>query len=122
MFVEEFVPFTYCWSPSLIPRPTDWPHHIHTSGFFFLDLATNYQPPEDLLKFLDIEPKPIYIGFGSIAGHDAHRLAKLIVDALKETGYRAIISNLPIDPSETTENIYKIGDCPHDWLFKKGNT
>jgi hypothetical protein len=22
------VPFTYCWSPSLIPKPFDWPSHI----------------------------------------------------------------------------------------------
>jgi hypothetical protein len=22
------VPHTYCWSPSLIPKPLDWPSHI----------------------------------------------------------------------------------------------
>jgi sterol 3beta-glucosyltransferase len=22
------VPFTYCWSPALIPKPYDWPSHI----------------------------------------------------------------------------------------------
>lgn len=22
------VPFTYCWSPALIPKPFDWPSHI----------------------------------------------------------------------------------------------
>ncbi|KAJ4258957.1 hypothetical protein NW762_008045 [Fusarium torreyae] len=22
------VPFTYCWSPSLVPKPVDWPEHI----------------------------------------------------------------------------------------------
>lgn len=22
------VPHTYCWSPALVPRPTDWPAHI----------------------------------------------------------------------------------------------
>lgn len=22
------VPHTYCWSPMLVPRPVDWPHHI----------------------------------------------------------------------------------------------
>lgn len=22
------VPFTYCWSPALVPKPVDWPSHI----------------------------------------------------------------------------------------------
>jgi hypothetical protein len=22
------IPFTYCWSPALVPKPTDWPSHI----------------------------------------------------------------------------------------------
>lgn len=22
------VPFTYCWSPALIPKPRDWPSYI----------------------------------------------------------------------------------------------
>lgn len=22
------VPFTYCWSPALVPKPADWPSHI----------------------------------------------------------------------------------------------
>jgi hypothetical protein len=22
------VPFTYCWSPALVPKPNDWPAHI----------------------------------------------------------------------------------------------
>jgi len=22
------VPYTYCWSPSLVPKPDDWPSHI----------------------------------------------------------------------------------------------
>lgn len=22
------IPFTYCWSPALVPRPSEWPSHI----------------------------------------------------------------------------------------------
>lgn len=22
------IPHTYCWSPALVPRPSDWPEHI----------------------------------------------------------------------------------------------
>lgn len=24
------VPHTYCWSPSLVPKPQDWPAHVGT--------------------------------------------------------------------------------------------
>ena len=39
---------------------------IDVVGFCFLDLASNYQPPEDLVHWLKAGPKPIYIGFGSL--------------------------------------------------------
>lgn len=31
-------------------------------GFYFLDLASGYQPPDDLVEFLDAGKPPIYIG------------------------------------------------------------
>lgn len=44
----------------------DWGPKIDVVGFCFLDLASNYQPPEDLVRWLKAGPKPIYIGFGSL--------------------------------------------------------
>lgn len=35
-------------------------------GFCFLDLASNYQPPQELADWLKAGPMPIYIGFGSL--------------------------------------------------------
>lgn len=26
------VPYTYCWSPALVPKPVDWPSHIGTAA------------------------------------------------------------------------------------------
>jgi hypothetical protein len=59
------IPFTYCWSGALVPKPTDWPQHIDVCGFFFRD-SPHYEPPADLVGFLEAGPAPIYIGFGSI--------------------------------------------------------
>lgn len=28
------IPFTYCWSPALIPKPSDWPSHIGESSLY----------------------------------------------------------------------------------------
>ncbi|CAM4955396.1 unnamed protein product [Rotaria socialis] len=118
LMIDERVPHTYCWSPSLVPKPADWPSHIDISGFFFLDLATNFTPPEDLVRFLESGDPPIYIGFGSITGHDSQRILHVVLEALKISGYRAILSGLVKDTDELPENIYGIGNCPHDWLFQ----
>ncbi|CAF3779665.1 unnamed protein product [Rotaria socialis] len=118
LMIDERVPHTYCWSPSLVPKPADWPSHIDISGFFFLDLATNFTPPEDLVRFLESGDPPIYIGFGSITGHDSQRILKIVLKALEATGYRALLSGLAKDTDVLPTSVFKIGNCPHDWLFQ----
>jgi UDP:flavonoid glycosyltransferase YjiC (YdhE family) len=86
------IPYTYCWSPALIPKPKDWGAHIDISGFFFLDLATNFTPPDDLAAFLAAGPPPVYIGFGSIVVKDPAALTALIFEAVKILGIRALVS------------------------------
>ena len=120
LMIDERVPYTYCWSPSLVPKPKDWDSHIDISGFFFLDLATNYKPPDDLSEFLHAGDPPIYIGFGSITGHNPGRILKTILKALTATGYRALLSGLATDADPLPSNVFRIGNCPHDWLFQHG--
>ncbi|KAF3918122.1 hypothetical protein ABW21_db0209590 [Orbilia brochopaga] len=123
MILRLKVPHTYCWSPALIPKPQDWGEHIKISGFYFLDLANNYTPPEDLAAFLDAGPPPVYIGFGSIVVDDPNALTAMIFEAIKLTGVRALVSKgwggLGGDSLEVPENVFMLGNCPHDWLFKK---
>lgn len=80
------VPYTYCWSQALIPKPADWGPHIDISGFFFLPLASNYKPHSKLQAFLDAGSPPIYIGFGSIVIDDPDKLTKMIFEAVERTG------------------------------------
>lgn len=44
----------------------DWGPKVDVVGFCFLDLASNYEPPEPLVRWLEAGDKPIYIGFGSL--------------------------------------------------------
>lgn len=44
----------------------DWGPKVDVVGFCFLDLASNYTPPEELVKWLEAGEKPIYFGFGSL--------------------------------------------------------
>ncbi|CAM8897203.1 unnamed protein product [Rhodiola kirilowii] len=114
------VPFGYIWSPHLVPKPKDWGPKIDVVGFCFLDLASNYEPPDSLVKWLKDGPKPIYVGFGSLPVQEPEKLTQIIVQALEKTGQRGIINkgwgglgNL----AEPKDFVYTLDNCPHDWLF-----
>jgi hypothetical protein len=70
-------------SPALVPKPDDWKNNIgivrdltiavlaaeldfflslDVVGFYFLDLASTYQPPPELVAFLAAGKPPVYIG------------------------------------------------------------
>ncbi|CAN1131260.1 Sterol 3-beta-glucosyltransferase UGT80A2 [Linum perenne] len=117
---EVEVPHAYIWSPHLVPKPKDWGPKIDVVGFCFLDLASNFEPPEELVKWLEAGPQPIYIGFGSLPVQEPEKMTQIIVEALEQTGQRGIINkgwgglgNL----AEPKDCIYLLDNIPHDWLF-----
>ncbi|GKZ18507.1 hypothetical protein AbraIFM66951_003387 [Aspergillus brasiliensis] len=114
------IPFTYCWSPALVPKPSDWPSYIDVCGFFFRD-APRYDPPADLMAFLAAGPPPIYVGFGSIVLEDPEATTTIILNAIRAAGVRAIVSKgwSNLGGTHHDSNIYFIGDCPHEWLFDR---
>ncbi len=116
------IPHTYCWSPALIPKPKDWAQHISISGFYFLNLASNYTPDPELAAFLEAGPPPVYIGFGSIVLDDPNAMTQLIFEAVRMTGQRALVSKgwggMGADELGKPDNVYMLGNVPHDWLFK----
>ncbi|KAJ5141647.1 Sterol 3-beta-glucosyltransferase [Penicillium atrosanguineum] len=112
------IPFTYCWSPALVPKPRDWPSYIDVCGFFFGE-PSSYTPPSDLAEFLQAGPPPVYIGFGSIVVDNPEKLIETVLAAVSRAGVRAIVSKGWSELAGTSdENIFYIGDCPHDWLFQ----
>lgn len=122
MLTRLRIPYTYCWSPALIPKPKDWGNQISISGFYFLSLASDFTPDADLKAFLDAGPPPVYIGFGSIVLDDPNGMTKLIFDAIRKTGQRALVSKgwggFGADQLDIPEGVFMLGNVPHDWLFK----
>ncbi|XP_065036123.1 sterol 3-beta-glucosyltransferase UGT80A2-like [Musa acuminata AAA Group] len=114
------IPHAYIWSPHLVPKPKDWGPKIDVVGFCFLDLASNYEPPESLVKWLEAGEKPIYIGFGSLPVQEPGKMTEIIVEALSITKQRGIINkgwgglgSL----AEPKDFVYSLDNVPHDWLF-----
>ncbi|KAF2840190.1 glycosyltransferase family 1 protein [Patellaria atrata CBS 101060] len=116
------VPYTYMWSPSLVPKPPDWGPEIDIGGFVFLDLASSFKPSQELMDFLNGGEVPVYIGFGSIVVDAPDKFTKMIFDAVKMAGVRALVSKgwggLG-DEDNTPDNIFMLDNTPHDWLFPR---
>lgn len=91
------------------------------TGFTFLKLGSDYSPPESPSTFLGAGPRPVYVGFGSIVVDDPLKLTKLIFEAVRLTGVRAIVSKGwgGVGTDDVPDGIYLIGNCPHDWLFQR---
>lgn len=104
----------------MIPKPPDWGSYINICGFAFLKASSSYKPPEDLVKFIEAGPPPIYIGFGSIVVDNPSELTELIFAAVKQAGVRAIVSKGwgGLGGEGAPENVFLLGNCPHDWLFQ----
>lgn len=115
------VPFTYCWSPSLMPKPLDWPSNIDVCGFFFRSLP-DYTPVPELDLFLRSGSRPVYIGFGSIVIDDPVAMTQMVLQAVRALGVRAIISRgwskLGDVEASSDDQILYLDDCPHEWLFQ----
>ena len=117
------VPHTYCWSPALIPKPKDWGPNISVSGFYLLNLASNYTPTPDLQAFLDAGPPPVYIGFGSIVLDNPDAMTELIFETVRITGQRILLSKgwggIGADGLRIPDGVFMLGNVPHDWLFNR---
>ncbi|BAE55182.1 unnamed protein product [Aspergillus oryzae RIB40] len=116
------IPYTYLWSPSLLPKPQDWGDNIDVCGFQFLESDTNYKPPDDLDAFLKAGDPPVYIGFGSIVVDNPAKLTEIVFEAIRLTGKRALVSkgwgNIGEGRAEVPKDVMLLGKVPHDWLFQ----
>lgn len=126
-------PFLYNFSPHVVPPPLDWPDWVRVTGYWFLDEADLYEPPADLVAFMDKARKDgkklVYVGFGSIVIDDPAALTKTVVDSVMKADVRCVLSKGWSDRLETKDaskpeiplppEIFQIQSAPHDWLFKQ---
>jgi UDP:flavonoid glycosyltransferase YjiC (YdhE family) len=114
-------PILYGFSPSVIPKPSEWNSDTHVTGYWFLDSADDWTPPAELSKFLANGAPPVYIGFGSMSSRKPEETVDLILAALTRTRQRAVLlagwsglrkENLP-------ETVFMASSTPHSWLFPR---
>ncbi|CAA9381011.1 MAG: UDP-glucose:sterol glucosyltransferase, partial [uncultured Chloroflexia bacterium] len=117
----EPVPVLYPYSRHVVPIPADFPAHAHVTGYWFLERSDDWQPQPELTDFLTSGPPPVYVGFGSMSGNKAKQRARIVIDALVQSGQRGILASGwgGLDASDVPENILVVDEAPHDWLFDR---
>ena len=118
---ERPFPVLYGYSPHVVPSPDDWPETTKASGYWFLDPPTEWQPPPDLLRFLDRGNPPVYAGFGSAAGLHPEKLANVVIAALVQAGQRGVIATGwgGLAPPNLPGDIFQLEAAPHAWLLPR---
>lgn len=115
------IPVLYAVSPLVMPRPADWEANIHMTGFWLQDEPGEFTPDPELEAFLSDGEKPVYVGFGSMVSGDMDETLRIVLDALKDSGVRAVLSKGWGGEENLTlpDNVYQAGFVPHDWLFRR---
>lgn len=110
-------------SEHVFPRPPDWPEHVYNTGYWFLDDEAGWTPQDSLLEFLEKEPAPVYVGFGSIGNPAlAAQTTQLVVEALKRGGRRGVLAtgwNGLAALERIPQDIFILESAPHTWLFPR---
>lgn len=116
-------PTVISYSEHVFPRPAGWPEHVHITGYWFLDEEAGWQPPRDLLNFLQAGDPPVYVGFGSVGDASlAKQKTRLVIEALKQSGKRGVLAtgwNAMAKMENLPDWVYMIDSIPHSWLFPR---
>jgi len=109
------------YSSHIVPHPKDWPPTIQTTGFCFLDEPNGWTPSSELEAFIKAGDPPVCIGFGSMVGHGLERITRIVVNAVRESGRRAVLLSgwAGIGNSDLGDNLYALEAAPHEWLYPR---
>jgi sterol 3beta-glucosyltransferase len=109
------------YSPQVLPKPPDWDDNHHVTGYWFLDAQPDWQPPAELVHFLESGSPPVYVGFGSMINKDPERQTRLVLRALELAGQRGVLLTGygAVARLNTSASVFYVNDVPHSWLFPR---
>jgi UDP:flavonoid glycosyltransferase YjiC (YdhE family) len=107
-------------SPHVLPPPADWQPQHRITGYIF-DEENGWEAPQALLDFLSAGDKPVYIGFGSMRETNPEATTHLLLDAVKQSGKRAVILSgwAGIGAATLPKDVFLLKYAPHSWLFPR---
>ncbi len=117
---QRGVPVVNGFSTHVVPRPPDWGENIHVTGYWFTE-DESWQPPDELRRFIEDGPPPVFIGFGSMPVSQPRQTTDMILKALEQSGQRAVLhagwgglGDCPLP-----DHVYRIQYASYGWLFPR---
>ncbi|MEU9055869.1 glycosyltransferase [Streptomyces sp. NPDC048384] len=112
-------PVLHGFSTALVPRPSDWRRGLDVVGTWWPYVAPDRRLSAEVEDFLAAGPRPVFIGFGSMAAGHGERLSELAVQALRRAGLRGILQAGNAGLAAAGNDVLTIGDVPHALLFPR---
>jgi sterol 3beta-glucosyltransferase len=110
------------FSPSVVPRPDDWPETAEVAGYWWPEPVPGWEPPAQLVDFLAAGPPPVYVGFGSVTRPGGVEVqVDVIRAALRRAGVRGLIhAAAGGNADDDKDDILTLTEpVPHEWLFPR---
>jgi sterol 3beta-glucosyltransferase len=125
---ELDVPALQLWSQHLLPHQSDAPAKTVTTGFQRLpqtvrDRLGEKAPPEDLVRWLDAGPPPVYVGFGSMPVPSLIGFAEDILEIGRSLDVRFALSpgwnEIESVRHLQCDGLHLVPPIDHGWLFAR---
>jgi UDP:flavonoid glycosyltransferase YjiC (YdhE family) len=107
------------------PQLDCWPQ-ARMTGFWFDNDLGDWSPDQELLGFLDLEPRPLVLTFSSLPVQDVSRVVAVHAEAAARLGRRLLIQRgwARFDPAALPNGVMPealrfTGSLPHAWLFPR---
>ncbi|MBN3582264.1 glycosyltransferase family 1 protein [Algoriphagus aestuarii] len=121
-FEEKQLKTVYTISPSLFPKPENWPNTAYISGYFFRNQTKEYQTDPKLEDWLKSHPKAALLTFGSMSNPKPKYHSEILINLLVKHKIPTVV-NLSWGGLEkvTVESdlIYYVNQIPYDRVLPK---
>nr|BAC57027.1 glycosyltransferase [Micromonospora griseorubida] len=109
-------PYLYPFSPSVLPKPRDWPARAHVTGYWFWD--QDWQPTRELVDFLADGPAPVAADVRQhLAVHRREQVLEYAIAAARAAGRRIVVVDGPDVPP--SDDVLRLHDVDYRWLFPR---
>jgi sterol 3beta-glucosyltransferase len=119
LFRDPRPTYMCCFSPEVVPRPSDWGQNVRITGYWFLDQAAGYMPPTELRDFLDGGEAPVAISLGSGKRNESQAAISAATKAVRAAGRRAIVVAGNQKLELRVPECLVVDSVPFDWLFPR---
>ncbi|MFI9835041.1 glycosyltransferase [Streptomyces sp. NPDC051913] len=116
---REGWPVLHGFSTALLPRPADWRPGLDVVGTWWPYVDEARRLPAELEDFLTAGPRPVFIGFGSMATGQGERLSELAVRALRQAGLRGVLQTGAAGLAGDGDDVMTVGEVPHELVFPR---